>query len=550
VFITELLIKNGRIVDGTGAPGFISDILIKDDKIFKISKNLQSGGVKIIDASNKIVSPGFIDMHNHSDFTLMSKDANKIEPYLRQGVTTLVVGMCGLGICPANEKVKSSYFNYLNKAFITSEVVFENLSDFFEAINKKGISANLAFFIPQGNVRACILGSEERPATIEELEAMKEIVRKNMEAGAFGLSSGLVYPPGSVSPTEELIGLSKVVSKYDGIYDSHMRNEGAGVIDIGMKELVEIARKANVRAHISHWSVISKKAPEMTPNVIEYIKKARKEGLRISADVVVYDDGSTSLSFILLSTWVFQNFKENLTNPATRKKLSREIFEKLYAMFLADAPFYIKMLPNFILKKLLFTGLAKGILIISSTYNHQVEGKSIYDALKTLYPNKKIEDALFDFIRDEDGGIMIRVQFKDEKRSVIPIYQQDFVCPSSDGGVILDKNTHPRSYGAFIRVLQRWVREMKVISLEEAIRKMTSLPASILGIHDRGLIKENYNADLVIFDLAKVEEKGTIANGRQYPEGIDHVIVNGQLTIENGKHIGIFNGQVLKHGIN
>ena len=309
-----LLIKNGSIADGTGSPSYNGDILIEDDKIVKIGPNLEAEGSEIIDASNRVVAPGFIDIHNHSDLTLFQ--STKIEPYLLQGVTTLVIGMCGLGIAPANEKVRKNYFGFLNRAFISTGGIYENLQDYFNDIEiKGGVSANLAFFIPQGNVRASILGSEERPATKDELNAMKEIVRRNMEAGAFGMSTGLVYPPGSVTSTEELIELSKVVSDYDGIYDSHMRNEGTGVLDIGMSELVRIAREANVKAHISHWSVISRKnIKKMTTNVIEYIKNAQKEGLKISADVTVYDDGATSLSFILLPTWVFQNFKENLTD--------------------------------------------------------------------------------------------------------------------------------------------------------------------------------------------------------------------------------------------
>ena len=536
----EIIIKNGLIVDGTGSKGYHSDILIKNDKIVKIGKNLEANGSKIIDASNRVVAPGFIDMHNHSDLTLFQ--TTKIEPYILQGVTTLVIGMCGLGIAPANEKVRKSYFDFLNKAFISTGNIFESLQDYFDEIQRRGgISANLAFFIPQGNVRACVLGSEERPATENELNAMKEIVRENMEAGAFGLSTGLVYPPGSVTPTEELIELSKVVSEYDGIYDSHMRNEGTGVIDIGMSELIRIAREANVKAHISHWSVIStKNLKKMTSNIIEYMKNAQNEGLKLSADVTVYPDGATSLSFILLPTWVFDNFKENLTNENTRKKIVDEVFEKIYSFFLPGEPDESK-------RSALFEGLSKSTEIISATYSTKIEGKTIYDALKDLYPSKNLEDALLDFIRDEDGGIMIRVQTKDEKKSVIPIFKQKFVCPSSDGFLEMKKNTHPRSYGAFARVLQRWVREMDIVSLEEAIRKMTSLPASILSLPDRGFIKEGYKADIVIFDPETIEEKGTIANGRQHPVGIDYVIVNGALTAEKGKHTGALQGQILKH---
>ncbi|MFX1338269.1 MAG: amidohydrolase family protein [Promethearchaeota archaeon] len=535
-----ILIKNGLIVDGSGFPGYKGDLLIEEERIVKIGEDLEIDGAEVIDAINRVVAPGFIDMHNHSDLTLFQ--STKIEPYIMQGVTTLVIGMCGLGIAPANEKVVKNYFDFLNKAFISTGMVFENLQDYFDEIEKKGgISANLAFFIPQGNVRACVLGAEERPATEEEINAMKEIIRENMEAGAFGLSSGLVYPPGSVTSTEELIELSKVVSEYDGIYDSHMRNEGTGVIDIGMSELVRIAREANVKAHISHWSVISRKnLKKMTSKVIEYIKNAQNEGLKISADVTVYPDGSTSLSFILLPTWVFENFKENLTNEETRNKIENEVFEKIYSFFLPGEPDESK-------KSSFFEGLSKSTEVISATYSTQIEGMSIYDALNTLYPDKSLEDALLDFIRDEDGGIMIRVQTKDEKKSVIPLFMQKFVCPSSDGFLEMKKNTHPRSYGAFARVLQRWVREMKIISLEEAIRKMTSLPASILSLSDRGLIKEGYKADIVIFNPETIEEKGTIANGRQHPVGIDYVIINGAITAEKGKHTGVLNGRILKY---
>ncbi|TFG14960.1 MAG: D-aminoacylase [Promethearchaeota archaeon] len=541
----DILIKNGLIIDGTGSKGYHSDVLIKDDEIVKIDTNLEANGAKIIDANNKAVSPGFIDIHNHTDFTLFND--TKIEPYILQGATTLVVGMCGLGMAPSNEKLKKEYFNFLSKAFLSPGVMFDNLQKFFGAIEEKGVSTNFAFFIPQGNVRACVLGSEDRPATAEEMTEMKEIIRENMEAGAFGMSTGLVYPPGSVTPTEELIELSKVVSEYDGIYDSHMRNEGSGVIDIGMSEVVRIASEANIQAHISHWSVISKYAYDMTPKVIEYIKNARKDGLRITADVTVYEHGNTSLSFILLPTWVYQNFEENLTNPETRKKILDEIFQKVYSFFMSDAPFYIKLIPKFILRKLLFKGIAKIDTIISTTFNHQVEGMTIYEALKTLYPNKSLEDALLDFIKDEDGGIVMMVKHKDELKSIIPIFKQEFVSPSSDGLVIKDRNCHPNSFGAFARVLHRWVREMNILPLEEAIRKMTSLPASILSLPDRGLIKEGYKADIVIFDPEQIREKGTIENGRQHPEGIDYVIVNGIITAEKGVHLGALNGRVLRH---
>lgn len=540
-----ILIKNGFIVDGSGSSGYIADLLIEDEEIKKIEENLEVNGVKTIDASNKVVTPGFIDIHNHSDLTLFQ--SLKVEPYILQGCTTLAVGMCGLGVVPSNEKVRDFYFKNMNQRSF-SYGLYKNLPAFWEEIERKGgVAINLAFFIPQGNVRAFVLGASERAPTERELVSMKEIIRENMEAGAFGMSTGLVYPPGSVSSTEELIELSKVVADYDGLYDSHMRNEGAKVIDVGMSELVKIAKKANVRAHISHWSVISKFAYDMTPKVIEYIKNARHEGLPITADCTVYPDGATNLALILLKPWVFEDLKQNLTNEKTRKKIANEVFDKVYDFFFADAPFYVKLIPKFILRKLIFRGLAKTTSVITTENNSKVEGKSLFEIFNKFYSEKKLEEALLDFIRDEGGNITIRVQTKDEEKSIIPIFKQEFVAPSSDGFLETEKNTHPRSYGAFARVLERWVREMEIIPLEEAIRKMTSLPASILQLPDRGLLKPGYKADIVIFDRNKIEEKGTIKNGKQHPVGIDYVFVNGKLTGEKRKHTGIINGKILKH---
>ena len=541
----HLLIKNGLLIDGTGAPAKKSDVLIENGKIVQIKENIESRADKEIDASNLIVCPGFIDLHNHTDLTIL--ETNYAKSFIAQGMTTLLVSVCGIGISPANERVEEYYRNFVNKAFCSYPNLYENFNDLFTEIEKRGISINIAFMIPQGNVRACVLGTETRPANDRELEEMRRIVRLNMEAGAFGISTGLVYPPGSVTSTEELIELSKVVSQYDGIYDSHMRNEGAGVVDIGMTELIRIAREAKVRAHISHWSVISRyKFEELTKNAINLLNKSREEGLEITADMTVYDDGFTSLSFVLLPTWVYNDFKANLSNVDTRKRIKEEIFTKLYSMFLADAPSYIKLIPKFLLRKKIVPILSKGVTIIYALKNHDIEGKTLYEALKTLYPQKTLEDALLDYFLDEEGGIMIRFQQKDETKSMIPLFQQEYVAPSSDAILILGGNTHPRAYGAFPRVIARWVREQKVFSLEEMIRKMTFLPASILKLNDRGIIKEGYKADIVIFDLETINEKGTLENGCQEPEGIKYVMVNGEITFANNKHIGALNGKILK----
>jgi len=542
----RILIKNGLIIDGTGAPGYKADLLINKNRIEAIGENLDDEKAEIIDASGRIVAPGFIDIHNHADFNIYN--ANQAESFVMQGMTTLLVGLCGLGIAPANKTVEDYYADFGRKALSIDPKLYLRLEDCFEDLERKGISCNLAFLIPQGNVRACVMGLDMRPATDNELENMKEMVRQDMEAGAFGISTGLVYPPGSATPTEELIELSKVVAEYDGIYDSHMRNEGARVLDIGMAEVIRIAQEAKIRAHISHWSVISRfKVDELTADAINLVQDALKEGLTITADVVPYDDGVTSLPFVILESWVFENFLENLTNPETRKRIKDEIFQRVFTMFLAGAPWYLRLIPKFLLKRLMLPVIAKQVTLLQTT-SGEFNGKTLSEALQTRYPKKPMLDALLDFMRDEEGGVVIRIQFKDEERSVIPLLKQPYACASSDGVLILGGNNHPRTYSAFPHFIERIVRLKNRLGLEEAIKKITSQPASILGISDRGVLETGKIADIVVFDYNKIHEKATLANGNQYPEGIDYVIVNGVITVEKGEHSGALNGQILRHG--
>jgi len=542
----DLLIKNGLIIDGTGSDGYKADVLITGEVIKEIGENLKANGANIIDATDKVVAPGFIDMHNHGDLSLLK--VNDTKATIMQGVTTLVVGVCGLGLAPANEIVRKYYMDFVTKIFgIEGMKVYNTLKEYFEDIEKIGISTNLAFFAPQGNVRACILGVEERPTNQEELSQMKEILENCMKDGAFGLSTGLIYPPGSVTETKELIELCKIVKKYNGIYDSHMRNEGTGVVSEGMNELIQIAKESGVQAHISHWKAGSNFAWKLTPLMIETVKNARNDGLNIHADMYPYEEGSTSLSGILLRPWVYENFKENLTDSETRERIVDEVFQMFLENFLGDLPWIIKILPKSLLKKLIIFGAKRLVRIISVAHNHQIEGLKLGKALKQLYPKRNSIDALLDFMRDEEGTIMISFKQMSEEKSIFDLIKQEFVCIGSDGFLTIDKNTHPRSYGCFPKILGSYVREKKIFSLKEGIRKMTGLTASILGLKDRGLIKPDYKADIVIFDPKTIIDTSTYSNGKQFPKGIDYVIVNGEITAKKGGHTGALNGQILKH---
>lgn len=543
----KILIKNGTIIDGTGADRYDADILVQDDEIIEIGTSLKVDEAEIIDAQGRIVCPGFIDIHNHADLTIL--DIPKIESYIMQGTTTLIGGLCGFGIAPSNETVEKYYSNVANRLLSVNPKLCKDVGEFFQKLEKNGVSLNVGYLIPQGNVRALFMGVESGAANEEQLKGMQEVIRKNMEEGAFGMSTGLVYVPGEVTSTEELIELAKIVSEYDGVYVSHMRNEGAHVIDIGMNEVFRIAREAKCRAHISHWSVISSSTEEMTPKVIEAMENARNEGLRVTADITTYEDAVNPIALLALQTWVFEKFEENLTNPASRKQIQDEMFKKLYSMFLADGPLLIRMIPKFIIKKLLYPKLSKEVSILSCPNNTNLQGKLIYDACQELYPGKPIREAFLDLLRDEEGGIIITLKTKNEEKGMIPLFKLPYVAASSDGILIVnpDQNEHPRNYGNFPRVIQRWVREKNYISLETAIKKMTSLPSENMGIKGRGVLKKGFKADIVVFDYNTIKEKGTLQNGRQFPEGIDYVIVNGQITAKHGKHLGTLAGKAIRY---
>jgi N-acyl-D-amino-acid deacylase len=541
----DILIKDGLIIDGTGRNGYYADLLIKEDRVSDIGEDLTTPDCKIIDASNKVVAPGFIDMHSHADLTILK--VNTAEAYLMQGVTTLVVSVCGIGLAPANDKVTKYYADFVTNLLGSEKsVLYDTLPDYFSRIEAVGISPNLVFFIPHGNVRASVLGIEERPPTETELEEMKQIVRDGMEAGAFGLSTGLVYPPGSLSTTDEIIALCQAVQGYGGIYDSHMRDEGSSVVSKGMGELVKIARQTGIQAQISHWKAGGRFAWKLTPQMISTIKLARDRGLKIYADMYPYQEASSSLSGLLLRPWVYKNFEKHLSNPVTRQKIMDEMMDMIKATFLQDVPGYIKILPKYLVRELIFWFLRKKIRIVSVMHNHHIEGMFLGDALKVVYPKKKLLEALLDFIRDEQGAVMATFKLMNERRSIFELIKQDFVAIGSDGFLVYEGNTHPRTYGCFAKVLENYVREKHLFSLEEGIRKMTGLPSQILGLKDRGIINKGKVADIVVFDPQTIESKATYENGTQLAEGIDHVIVNGEITVANGRHLGTLNGKILK----
>lgn len=542
-----MLIKNGLVIDGTGSPGFRADVRVRGDTIQAVAPDLQAGDAQVIDAGGQAVAPGFVDMHHHGDLTLLA--FNLAEPCLMQGVTTLAASVCGLGPAPSNQRVADYYERFLgNLLGLRHLQLFATLDDYFHQIESAGISPNLALFIPHGNIRAHVMGLDRRPPTDAELARMQALVAKGMQAGAFGMSTGLVYPPGSLSRTDELITLARVVQQYGGLYVSHLRDEGIGVLEKGMQELFHIARRSNIRAQISHWKAGSRFAWRLTPKMIAAVQKARLEGLDIHADIYPYEEAATSLGAVLLPTWVFENYHDNLSTPATRLKVIDAIKNLIADAFLSEAAGkWVRPIPKPWISRLAAIYLQKNVRILSVLKNRSVEGLFLHQALHRLYPKADFFNALLDFLRDEEGAVMASFKVMSEKKSILKLIRQNFVCIGSDGLLMAERNTHPRSYGCFVRILGPYVREKRVFTLEEAVRKMTALPAGILGLTDRGLIKPGYRADLVVFDPQTVRDTATYKNARQFPVGISQVIVNGRLTVDRGKHLGTLNGRVLRH---
>ncbi len=551
-----ILIRQGLVIDGTGEKGEISDIRIEGDSIVEVKPDIPVNGSKIVEAKGKIVRPGTIDIHHHADLNL--KNMPLCEPSIHQGMTTLVTNQCGLGIFPS-DKSSGAYDEYVQKGFGGAETVYEDLDQFREDMEKTGISSNIIPYIAQGNIRACEIGLEERVATTEEMENMKTRVRTLMGQGAWGLSSGLVYPTGSNTPTDELIEMARVVAEYDGVYTSHVRNEGGEIMKKGWGEFKEICQKSEIRGHYSHISVISGQAKKTTQKLIKEFKKARnEENLQITADASgCGDTGTTSLAMILLRDWVFDDFKRNLSDPKTRKKIINEIYEKLYQMFFADAPWYLRSLraSPALLKKLIFTALSKKVFVREASNHPETRGKMLNVVFAELYPGKNIANALLDFLLEEDGNVLIGIFHKDVWGSVIPLISQDFVCFSTDG-IFNPGNTSPGTYQKNVEQFIDLVRDgltnpkgeqVKTFSPEEAIYKMTGFPAEILKLKDRGLIKPGYKADLVVFDMDELKCNATDSDPKQHPSGIDYVFVNGEPVINQGIHSGATPGRVLLH---
>ena len=485
----DLLITNARIVDGSGNPWFRADVAIKDGRIARIGRIGPETATRTIDARGQILAPGFIDVHTHVESIYNLPSA---ENFVRMGVTTLVTGNCGSS---------------------TTDV-----AEFLGRIKEKPLAVNLATLIAHGSVRRRVVGLDDRAPTPEELKQMEALVEQGMKDGAVGLSTGLIYVPGTYAKTEEIVALARVAAKYGGLYATHMRNEGDRVAD-AIRESIQIGEQAGLPVEISHFKISNKKFWGQTPMTLGLVREARARGLAVTVDQYAYTASSTSLDSRLPS-WLraggFDEAKKRLADKATRERLISETKDNLKKSGFKDYSYAV---------------------VASYGPDKSFNGKSIAEITKEVRKKSDVNSQIEQILEMYEAGGASMIYHSMGEDDVKRIMQEPFTMIASDSGVRQTDESvpHPRGYGNNVRVLGRYVRELKLITLEDAIRKMTSLPAQTFGFRDRGLIREGFAADLVIFDENTIADQATFDKPHQFPLGISYVVVNGQLVLANNQ---------------
>lgn len=511
-----MIIKNGLIVDGTGNPWYKGDVKIKNGKIVAIKRHINEHG-DVIEANGLFVCPGFIDIHSHGDAWIMEHPnaPNKV----KQGITTILMGNCGHSLAPLTAKnlsnMKSSYDR------LTLSWDWRSFKHYLDALSEKDLGINVASLVGHGTIRSAVMGFADRTPTKEELSDMKQHLAESLAGGGMGLSTGLGYSPGMYAETEELVALGEVLSEYNGIYTSHLRNQSNNLLE-ATREAINIGKSHDIPVQLSHYKATGEHW-EKLDDAFQLIEAHREQGIAVNFDVYPFHASSSSMQSVLPS-WAREGGKNEiltrLKNPTTRNKIIKEMRER-------------------------HINWESLMLSYSKTYSKE-EGKRIAEIAEEK--DKDPYAFFIDLLLDDELATR-RVTFC-MKESNIPKKLKHPLCSvGSDGGIhvpSLEGKPHPRYYGAFPRVIAKYVRE-GALRLEDAIRKMTALPAQQIGFQDRGLLKEGMNADIVIFDYKTITDTATFAQPKQFPKGIKVVVVNGGKVVKNGEFTGNMPGHVLRN---
>ena len=526
----KMLIKNGMVFDGTGSPAVHTDLAVSGNRIESTGTIEPSGFDRVIDAGGLAVCPGFIDTHSHSDLQLLLEPT--VPPKLCQGITTEILGQDGISMAPLPTQYIDTWRK--NLAGLNGETdaidwCYETTAGYLNLLEEKGIGPNAGYLLPHGNVRMAIMGLDNRKASDEELEKMADLVDREMDAGALGLSTGLIYIPCAYADTEELIALCRVVARRNGVFVIHQRSEADAILP-SMEEVLRIGRESGVKIHFSHMKVCGQGNWDKLEIVFNMLDDARRDGLQISFDQYPYVAGSTMLGAIL-PPWAHdggtERLLERLSDPAQRARMVADIES-------ANGDW-----DNFVS----FAGL-DGIFVTSTktSKNNRFIGKNLVEIGRMT--GKDPLAATFDLLLEEENAVGM-VDFYGREDHVIEFIKRPEQNVCTDG--LLGGKPHPRVYGAFPRVIAEYVRKKPVLSLAEAVYKMTGKPAGVFNLCDRGILKPGNRADLVVFDPATICDRGTYEQPDQFPDGIRYVCVNGTIVVENGSLTGALPGQVLRH---
>lgn len=498
----DLLLRNGRIVDGTGSPWYRADVAVRGDTIVRIASNIDEPATRVIDVKGGVIAPGFIDTHTHARRGLSSVPT--APNYVRQGVTTVVEGPDGSSAVP--------------------------LAPFLAELEQLQKSLNIASFLGQGSVRSQVIGNANRKATPDEIVRMQGLVEQGMRDGAFGLSTGLFYVPGTFTPTAEVIDLAKVAGRYGGIHTSHQRDDASRVLE-SVRETIAIGEGGGLPTQITHHKVVGKANWGKSREALQLVDEARARGIDVTIDQYPYTASSTSVAAALLPAWALEGGREaqiaRLEDPGTRAKISAET-----AAIIRDER---------------GGGDPKNVQFANCSFDASLNGKTLADATRRRDKEPTLENAAETtlWIVEQGGcqGIFHAMNEEDLER----ILRHPATMIASDGEVPAfgKLHPHPRSYGTFARVLGVYVREKKIVTLEDAIRKMTAFPASRLGLADRGILRPGMKADIAVFDPETVRDTATFDKPHQYAEGFSTVIVNGQVVYEHGAMTDARPGRVL-----
>lgn len=527
----DIIIRGGTVFDGTGRPGVRADVGIRGDRIESVGNLSRAKAATIIDARGLAVAPGFINMLSWSVDSLIVDGRSQGE--IRQGVTTQIFGE-GDSMGPLTDEMKKRRLE--GQGDLKYPIEWTTLAEYLQHLEKRGVSQNVASFIGATTIREYVIGLEDKRATPEQLEQMRELVRREMEAGALGIGTSLIYAPAFYASTEELIEMCKVAARYKGKYISHMRSEGNRLIE-AVEELIRISREANIPAEIYHLKAAGKQNWPKMDKVIAMVESARRRGLRITADMYTYPAGSTGLD-AAMPPWAedggYEALFKRLQDPEMRKKIAHEIitptdkWENLY----------------------LSAGSPERVLLVEfkSEKLKPLTGKTLGEVARMR--GKSPEETIMDLVL-EDRSRVGTVYFMMDEENIKKQIRLPWLSFGSDASSMapeapfIKSNTHPRAYGNFARLLGKYVREEKVITLREAIRKMTSLPATNLGLDHRGFLRKGYFADVVVFDPDEIADRATFERPHQYAVGMKHVIVNGIQVLKDGEHTGAKPGRAL-----